>query len=1297
VSRILGFDQTLEVLDRLKSAVQSAAARADQLEREAALNRSRIHRQAEKEIQDLDTRHSSALAELEAALRSRKECLQTGRDRRQARLLRAHAAARKRHLKSVESQEGRQIFEAQRQLLQTDRTRDSQLEAIEQNFAAFQESLARERDTCAALERRIQNALRGYASFRRLLRTPAEPASSTSDENGMLNELRDLLAGTRRDLRRFRLSPLPLFFSLLPPWPLALLLAVIHAAAVPILPRLGIHSFPWQRAAVSLAVALVGTAALHTLGKVMARRRALSLVGAIARARALVDACAQTAQARYQQDMERTRHQAETDAEALHRRWNNAVEEAEQLRKSGLQRFEEKLSRASATNERLFRFGLDRLQRDHDQAVVRLQSDNDSQRRRIEESRAEKDRQFQSRQCEPWLTLETEWTRAAGSAYADVAALRQCAETLFPEWSAASCENWSPPSAFAAAAPFAHAQVDVEQLAGTLPRTPRLALPGPTPFELPLLLTCAGRASLLLETNDWGRDLAIDALNNLVLRFLSVAPPGRAVFTVFDPLELGQSFAGLMHLTDHEDRLINRRIWTQPEQIEQRLAEINEHIEKVTQLYLRNEYATLAEYNEQAGRIAEPYHFLVVADFPVNFSDLAVRRLLSIATGGPRCGVFILIHSDRRKITGADFVLDDLRKAAVCLRAQAGRFVLAGVPMEGVALRLDPPPDPDLTTAFLEKVGRCSVDSHRVEMPFSEVAPDDTALWTLDTAAEIRVPIGRSGAARLQYLALGKGTRQHALVAGKTGSGKSTLLHVIITNLALWCSPDQIEFYLVDFKKGVEFKGYAAAALPHARVVAIESDREFGLSVLERLDEELRLRGDLFRRLGVQDLAACKRAGVTRPLPRALLIIDEFQEFFVEDDRVSQNAALLLDRLIRQGRAFGIHVLLGSQTLGGAYTLARTTLGQMVVRIALQCNEADACLIMDDENPAPRLLSRPGEALYNDEAGAIEGNSPFQVVWLPEQERAARLELIRRRAAQAAAPPPRPFVFEGNAPADVRDNPLLQALLEAAAVQTAAEPRVWLGAPNAIKGPTEVVFRRQSGNNLLILGQHDESALAMLGIALVALAAQHGRDGARFILLDLPSTGSRPGDFLQAIVRAFPHPIHLVGQADLGETLVRLVAEMDARAASDHAAAGPPTYLLIQGIQRFKGLRQEDEFSLSLDDTGPTVQPGRLLNRIICEGTHLGFHLICICDTLNNAHRFFSRKTLGEFELRVLFQMSANDSASLIDTPKAATLGLHRALLQNTQSGILETFRPYALPDSDWVAQAARHLSRLFS
>src|SRR5882724_12946009 len=128
-----------------------------------------------------------------------------------------------------------------------------------------------------------------------------------------------------------------------------------------------------------------------------------------------------------------------------------------------------------------------------------------------------------------------------------------------------------------------------------------------------------------------------------------------------------------------------------------------------------------------------------------------------------------------------------------------------------------------------------------------------------------------AGSARLQLLRLGRGVAQHALIAGKTGSGKSTLLHALVTNLAMWYSPDEVEFYLVDFKKGVEFKTYATHELPHARAIAVESDREFGLSVLQRIDAELSRRGEIFRKLGVQDLAAYREAS-GKKMPRTLLI-----------------------------------------------------------------------------------------------------------------------------------------------------------------------------------------------------------------------------------------------------------------------------------------------------------------------------------------------------------------------------------------------------------------------------------------
>src|SRR5262245_16567973 len=173
------------------------------------------------------------------------------------------------------------------------------------------------------------------------------------------------------------------------------------------------------------------------------------------------------------------------------------------------------------------------------------------------------------------------------------------------------------------------------------------------------------------------RGTAVQSLYNLIMRLLSVSASGGLTCTNFDPVGLGQNFAGVMHLADYEEQLINNRIWTQSSQIEQRLADLNEHMEKVIQMYLRNEYATIAEYNEQAGVIAEKYQFLVVADFPVNFSDIAVRRLLSIATSGARCGVYLLLHWDQRQPVPQDFVPEELRKSAVRVVSKGTDFVLA--------------------------------------------------------------------------------------------------------------------------------------------------------------------------------------------------------------------------------------------------------------------------------------------------------------------------------------------------------------------------------------------------------------------------------------------------------------------------------------------------------------------------------------------------------------------------------------------------------------------------------------------
>jgi DNA segregation ATPase FtsK/SpoIIIE, S-DNA-T family len=1310
-SKLLSAVETLDLLDRLRRAARDIATRAEVLERDFAARSNKLRAQFEQTIANERERWSAGVDAEKIAVESRRQQAESKFADRRACIAQAHENARKSRLAEVESQEGRRTFGDQRDLLEADHRRDTDTANNKAAYEAFCARLAQEQAILRKLESRARWTLGGYRSLAKLLATPPESASAdvSAHENQLVEKLHERLKTTARELTRCQLLVLPLFFRVFPIWLCGPLILLVPFGFVPELRRFDFQAVPanvWGIIAASLA----GVSVLYFLSKRLVTPAASRAAAALNDARKLYDACARKSEASFVQETDRIQTVHLNTTQTVNQQWKRVTAEAKSLRNDWTDRLGEKAQRLNARNEDRKRRRFARVEEEHAERMELILHESTTVTKRLETTHAENMAKLDAALESSRKAIQSDWQNNVLPLNETLRSAGEAAEKLFPPWRAELWEGFTLPEDFPHAARFAKYALDLGRFFEVSLQGKGLALPGPAQLALPLLLSIPRHASVLFETRQSGQEQIIGALNNLVLRLLTSAPPGRLSFTIFDPVGLGQNFAGIMHLADFEERLINSRIWTQQAQFEQRLADLSEHIEKVTQMYLRNEYETLAEYNAQAGRLAEKYQFLVVADFPVNFSDIAVKRLQSIAASGPRCGVHLLIHWDQRKPAPVEFVPDELRKNALCIVPAGEGFAVASAKWSGTELTLDSPPDPELATKLLQQIGKDSTDSYRVEMPFAEVAPEENEMWSLETTSELRVPIGRTGATKLQYLALGQGTRQHGLIAGKTGSGKSTLFHVIVTNLSLWCSPEQVEFYLVDFKKGVEFKCYATHKLPHARVIAIESDREFGLSVLQRVDEELKRRGDLFRKAGAQDVAGYKRSGGKEPMPRTLLLIDEFQEFFVEDDRISQSAALLLDRIVRQGRAFGIHVLLGSQTLGGAYTLARATIGQMVVRIALQCNEADAYLIMNEDNPAPRLLSRPGEAIYNDDGGTIQGNSPFQVVWLPDEVREEWLGKLRafaeRRFAGRADLPVgqdarqhvptkfgEPIVFEGNAPASVRDNTVLRSLLDAETVKPATAARVWLGAPNSIKGPTEAVFRRQSGNHLLIVGQREEASLGMLAIALVSLAAQQTKQRARFLVFDCSPPDSAEAKFLEYVVRMIPQEIKLVRAGEVDEVMATLAAEQQQR-ADERGAATPETYLLVHGLQRNKKLRFDEEMSFSMD-ANAAGNAGLQLNKLICEGASLGFHVIATCDTYNNVMRFLSRKALSEFEMRVVFQMSANDSASLIDTPQANNLGLHRAILFNGHEGWLETFRPYALPDEAWLDEAAAKLARL--
>jgi energy-coupling factor transporter ATP-binding protein EcfA2 len=801
--------------------------------------------------------------------------------------------------------------------------------------------------------------------------------------------------------------------------------------------------------------------------------------------------------------------------------------------------------------------------------------------------------------------------------------------------------------------------------------------------DIPIVLPLPGPKSTIWIQSPPGRRSASNLLlQTIALRILASFPPGQAKFTLIDPVGLGQTFSGLLHLADYEPSLVNQRPWSESRDIEIRLAELTMHLEFVVQNYLRNQYETIEAYNRDAGEVAEPYRFLIIADWPAGMTDESVRRIRRLIEAGGRCGIYVLIGHDLSQPGPIDPSASDIRGKIerIVWSADRNRWSWPAHPLDSRGILWESLPEPGVMTNLVREIGAAAKKSMRVEVPFSVVAPQGERIWTESTAHGIEIPLGRAGARQLQSLKLGEGTSQHMLLAGRTGSGKSTLLHAIATNAALRYSPTELELYLVDFKKGVEFKNYATRDLPQAQVVGVESEREFGLSVLERLDRELTIRGDLFRKAGVQDVAGFRIARPGEPLPRILLIVDEFQELFNEDDRIASDSATLLDRLVRQGRAFGLHVILGSQSMAGAYAIARSTIGQMGVRIALQCNENDSRLILSEDNPAARMLSRPGEAIYNDANGLPEGNHLFQAVWISDHDREVHLGRIHSVAVAQNWRRKRPMVvFEGNAAGDIRKNATITKALTGIRSGTGLRafdtPEFWPGETVTISDPPAIRFDRQPASNVLIVGRQSVEIRAMLASAVLGIVLTAPE--AEIHIVESPvagETGMKPQ--WEGIS---PH-VRFIEPIGLKEELSRLRDTLHQR-QDDPSLSAKPVFLIVNDLARLRDLRKSDDdygFGGFGSSERETPSPTKVLAELLRDGPAVGIHTILWTDGSISLGHSTDRSALNEFGTIVIYQTTAAESTHFLDHVAASRLDRTQALLVRPSENESFKIRPYA-------------------
>ena len=148
----------------------------------------------------------------------------------------------------------------------------------------------------------------------------------------------------------------------------------------------------------------------------------------------------------------------------------------------------------------------------------------------------------------------------------------------------------------------------------------------------------------------------------------------------------------------------------------------------------------------------------------------------------------------------------------------------------------------------------------------------------------------------------------HILLGGSTGSGKSILLKLLLMQAVR----KGAEVYIADFKGGVDFP---KVWHQKCRMCFAEEDLR---DTLDRLVEELERRKSAFKALGCPNIDAYNEIA-ERPLQRLIFACDEVAEMLDKTGADSERKKLLsqiesmLSTIARQGRAFGIHLILATQ------------------------------------------------------------------------------------------------------------------------------------------------------------------------------------------------------------------------------------------------------------------------------------------------------------------------------------------------------------------------------------------------
>lgn len=595
------------------------------------------------------------------------------------------------------------------------------------------------------------------------------------------------------------------------------------------------------------------------------------------------------------------------------------------------------------------------------------------------------------------------------------------------------------------------------------------------------------------------------------------------------------------------------------------------------------------------------------------------------------------------------------------------------------------------------------------------------------TTSVIEVPIGKTANGETVEFKMDVNCgHYHAFVIGETGSGKSRFLHDIIINMIAKYSPEDVELYLMDFK-GVEFNPYRD--IKHSRVILVDrADERITYEVIRELQQKMEERQKILAAAGASDVDEFNKMSADKHISQIILVADECQTLFSDDaknNKLQRDMIATIALIAQQGRAYGVHLLLATQSLSNAPLLGASILNQIGEHYILPCLPADAQKLVPDherkdtETVVSQMEKGKGQCYYQ----GADGKFLFTFSYIPKGE--VQDSLIDAAKKKSDEHNSNGQVYFSGSLQYAMDEQTIDVIAAKGRRHIVASP----GQSIAIsQSPVTMQLRNESGENIMLLGINDKQYVTRTSInTLVSMIATNRRKELdyEFVVMDcMKCDDDEPYmdvlDKLQAEGQC-----RLVRPRDRKALLYQLCKDIASGSAR-------PTMLTILGEETFHELKFDEpldiaeennstqanvEEPMSFDDalsmmnmlgnpvtSKPQTDSGisdiktvmQALEYILDHGPENGVHTIMQLDRIGNFYitkdgYVNSKAVYSRFAHLLILRSGENDVSTLTlpDDIRPAVLEDNgerlRAYYYNEGSNRYELFTPYLMPKTEQI------------